>query len=67
MVSKNIRNTFLNTNSVSVWSAKSNLKKRWNGSVEYFHQDFIYWRELGFRSSKMLNCMIFIDDHSHTN
>ena len=55
------------TNSISVWNAKSNLKQRWNGSVEYFHQDFIYWRELGFQSSKMLNCMVFIDDHSHLN
>lgn len=62
-----ISKKLLNTSSVSVWNAKSNLKKRWNGSVEYFHQDFIYWRELGFESSKMLNCMIFIDDHSHTN
>ncbi len=57
----------LKTSSVSVWNAKSNLKQRWNGSVEYFHQDFIYWRELGFQSSKMLNCMVFIDDHSHLN
>ncbi len=62
-----ISKKLLKTNSISVWNAKSNLKKRWNGSVEYFHQDFIYWRELGFESSKMLNCMIFIDDHSHIN
>lgn len=52
---------------ISCWNAKSNLKKRWNGSVEYYHQDFIYWRALGFQSSNMLNCMIFIDDHQHLN
>ena len=62
-----ISKKLLKTNSVSVWNAKSNLKKRWNGSVEYFHQDYIYWRELGFQSSKMINCMIFIDYHSHLN
>jgi len=64
---QNISKKLLNTNSVSVWNAKSNLKRRWNGIVEYFHQDYIYWKELGFKSSKMLNCMIFVDDHSHLN
>lgn len=57
----------LDCEKISCWNAKSNLKKRWNGSVEYYHQDFIYWRELGFHSSNMLNCMIFIDDHQHLN
>ena len=28
---------------------------------------FIYWRDLGFKSSNMLNCMIFVDDHHHLN
>ncbi len=57
----------LNTKDVTVWNAKVNLKKKWNGSAEYFHQDYIYWRELGFKSNQLLNCMIFLDDHSHLN
>lgn len=48
------------------WDAKSNLKKSWNGSVEYFHQDNVYREKLRF-GRNMLNCMIFVDDHSHTN
>ena len=62
-----ISKKLLYTNEIKVWNAKSNLKRRWNGSVEYYHQDYIYWKQLGFSSSKMLNCMIFVDDHSHTN
>jgi ectoine hydroxylase len=57
----------LNSNKISVWNAKANLKKRWNGSAEYYHQDYIYWKELGFKSSQLMNCMIFLDDHSHLN
>ena len=64
---QNISKKILKTNSVSVWNAKSNLKRRWNGAVEYFHQDYIYWKELGFQSSQMINCMIFVDNHSHLN
>lgn len=57
----------LNSKNIYTWNAKSNLKHRWIGSVEYYHQDFIYWKGLGFKSSNMLNCMIFIDNHSHLN
>ena len=57
----------LNCDKIFTWNAKSNLKTRWNGSVEYYHQDYIYWKNLGFKSSNMLNCMIFVDDHSHQN
>tara|TARA_E500000178_G_C17029321_1_gene759707 strand:+ start:1409 stop:2188 length:780 start_codon:yes stop_codon:yes gene_type:complete len=57
----------LKSENIYTWNAKSNLKKRWIGSVEYYHQDYIYWKGLGFKSSNMLNCMIFIDDHSHYN
>ena len=59
--------TLLNTKEFIVWNAKSNLKRRWHGSVEYFHQDFQYWKEYGFISSDMMSCMIFLDDHSHLN
>jgi ectoine hydroxylase-related dioxygenase (phytanoyl-CoA dioxygenase family) len=57
----------LKSNEVTVWNAKANLKKRWHGTAEYYHQDYIYWKELGFKSSQLLNCMIFLDDHSHVN
>ena len=50
-----------------IWNAKSNLKSRWHGSAEYYHQDFSYWKEYGFKSTKMLSCMIFVDDHNHLN
>ena len=63
----NISCHLLNSENIYTWNAKSNLKKRWIGSVEYYHQDYIYWEGLGFKSSNMLNCMIFIDDHSHYN
>jgi len=57
----------LGCKNIYTWNAKSNLKKRWIGSAEYFHQDYIYWKGLGFKSSNMINCMIFVDDHSHYN
>lgn len=57
----------LKSKEVSVWNAKVNLKKKWYGTAEYYHQDYIYWRELGFASSQLMNCMIFLDDHSHSN
>lgn len=50
-----------------VWNAKSNLKRRWHGSCEYYHQDFSYWKGYGFKSSNMMSCMIFPDDHKHYN
>ncbi len=49
------------------WNCKSNLKKRWYGSVEYFHQDFFYWKKYGLKSNKSMSCMIFLDDHSKEN
>ena len=57
----------MNSKQVFVWNAKCNLKRKFHGSCEYYHQDFVYWRDFGFKSEKMLNCMIFIDDHSHLN
>ena len=64
---KDISSSLLNSKNIFTWNAKSNLKHKWIGSVEYYHQDYIYWKGLGFKSSNMLNCMIFIDDHSHFN
>lgn len=64
---KDISSNLLDCESIFTWNAKSNLKHKWIGSVEYYHQDYIYWKGLGFKSSNMLNCMIFVDDHSHLN
>lgn len=64
---KDINCKLLNAQNIFTWNAKSNLKHKWIGSVEYYHQDYIYWKGLGFKSSNMLNCMIFVDDHSHYN
>ncbi len=64
---KNISCDLLKCKTIFTWNAKSNLKHRWIGSVEYYHQDYIYWKGLGFKSSNMLNCMIFVDDHQHLN
>lgn len=50
-----------------IWNAKSNLKSRWHGSAEYYHQDFEYWKGYGFKSTNMMSCMIFVDDHKHLN
>tara|TARA_B100002019_G_C21234497_1_gene581989 strand:- start:848 stop:1630 length:783 start_codon:yes stop_codon:yes gene_type:complete len=64
---KDISSNLLDCETIFTWNAKSNLKHKWIGSVEYYHQDYIYWKGLGFKSSNMLNCMIFVDDHSHLN
>ena len=64
---QNITKKLLNCNETYTWHAKSNLKLRWHGSVEYFHQDYIYWRKYGLDSSNVLSCMIFVDDHNHGN
>lgn len=64
---KKISCELLNSENIFTWNAKSNLKHSWIGSAEYYHQDYIYWKGLGFKSSNMLNCMIFLDDHSHYN
>ena len=50
-----------------VWNAKCNIKREYMGTVEYFHQDFAYWKPLGFKSDNMLAAMLCIDDHSAEN
>lgn len=66
---KNFKNILQNLldGDYKIWNAKSNLKSRWHGSAEYYHQDFAYWKGYGFKSTKMLSCMIFVDDHKHLN
>ena len=36
----------LNCEEIVCWNAKSNLKKRWYGSAEYYHQDNVYREKL---------------------
>lgn len=52
---------------VYVWHSKINFKKAWGGTVEYFHQDRVYWQDRGYPSDKMLSCMILMDDHDINN
>ena len=50
-----------------IWSSKVNLKAAWCGTVEYYHQDYAYWKGRGYDSLEMLTCMIFVDDHTINN
>lgn len=50
-----------------IWSSKVNMKAAWCGAVEYYHQDFVYWRDRGYPSDKMLSCMVFFDRHGIRN
>ena len=52
---------------IITWNCKSNLKKKWHGSAEYYHQDYEYWRDYGFKNSNMISCMLFLDKHNHEN
>ncbi len=62
-----ITRSILGSDRFKVWNAKSNIKSRWHGSAEYYHQDFAYWSGYGFKSSNMISCMFFVDDHKHYN
>jgi ectoine hydroxylase len=53
--------------SVYVWSSKVNLKAAWCGTVEYYHQDLVYWKDRGYPRHEMLSCMIFLDPHTIRN
>lgn len=53
--------------SVYIWSSKVNVKAAWCGTVEYYHQDYAYWKGRGYDEVKMLSCMTFIDPHSPYN
>ena len=54
-------------NEVYIWSSKINLKAAWCGTVEYHHQDFVYWKQRGYQKINMLTCIVFLDDHSVNN
>jgi ectoine hydroxylase len=50
-----------------IWASKVNLKAAWCGAAEYYHQDFVYWKDRGYPSDQMLSCMVFMDSHSLSN
>jgi len=52
---------------VYVWHSKINVKDKWAGTAEYYHQDQVYWRDRGYKSDKMLSCMIPLDKHNSQN
>tara|TARA_B100000315_G_scaffold149305_1_gene138048 strand:- start:1192 stop:2049 length:858 start_codon:yes stop_codon:yes gene_type:complete len=52
---------------VYIWASKLNFKAAWCGTVEYYHQDLIYWKDRGYQKNDMLSCMTFLDKHELSN
>ena len=52
---------------VYIWSSKVNLKAAWYGTVEYPHQDYVYWSERGYENMNMMSCMIVLEPHGVEN
>lgn len=52
---------------VYLWASKVNLKAAWCGTVEYYHQDLVYWKDRGYPKDEMLSCMIFLEPHGPRN
>lgn len=52
---------------VYIWHSKVNFKDRWCGTAEYYHQDQVYWKDRGYKSDKMLSCMIALEPHNKSN
>ncbi|HUR91675.1 MAG TPA: phytanoyl-CoA dioxygenase family protein [Gemmatimonadaceae bacterium] len=52
---------------VYIWSSKVNIKSRWAGTAEYYHQDLVYWKDRGYPKDDMLSCMVFLEPHSLRN
>ncbi len=57
----------LMSDKVYLWHSKVNFKERWGGTVEYYHQDQVYWKDRGYKSDKMLSCMIPLENHNRNN
>ena len=58
----------LKSDNYVVWNAKCNIKKEYFGTVEYFHQDHSYWKNLGFKNNqKLFSLMICVDPQSIFN
>jgi len=54
-------------NPVYIWASKVNLKAAWCGTVEYYHQDLVYWKDRGYPRHDMMSCMVFLDPHTIQN
>lgn len=52
---------------VYIWSSKVNLKAKWCGTAEYYHQDMVYWKDRGYKKDDMLSAMIVLEDHNLKN
>tara|TARA_R110000868_G_scaffold155691_6_gene382191 strand:- start:62533 stop:63393 length:861 start_codon:yes stop_codon:yes gene_type:complete len=52
---------------VYIWSSKVNFKAAWCGTAEYYHQDYVYWKDRGYKNIDMLTCMIILDNHNIHN
>jgi ectoine hydroxylase len=50
-----------------IWASKVNIKAPWCGTVEYYHQDFVYWKDRGYPKDDMLTCMVFLEKHNIQN
>jgi ectoine hydroxylase len=48
-------------------ASKVNLKAPWCGTVEYYHQDLIYWKDRGYVKNEMLSCMVLLQKHDIHN
>ncbi len=57
----------LMSDKVYLWHSKVNFKERWGGTAEYYHQDQVYWKDRGYKSDKMLSCMVPLEDHNKAN
>lgn len=52
---------------VYIWASKVNIKAAWCGTAEYYHQDYVYWKDRGYIKDRMLSCMIFLEPHNIYN
>jgi ectoine hydroxylase len=52
---------------VYIWASKVNVKSKWCGTAEYYHQDLVYWKDRGYPKDEMLSCMIFLEPHNLKN
>jgi len=52
---------------VYIWHSKVNFKDKWGGTAEYYHQDQVYWKDRGYKSDKMLSCMMPLESHNIHN
>lgn len=52
---------------VYIWSSKVNVKAAWCGTVEYYHQDLVYWKDRGYPRNDMMSAMVFLEEHTVRN